>query len=415
MSSIQLIERDSLPISSSEFSELQAQASFRSLVRSGVVSIAVGKDGRFRLTASHYLGSATLENGWRLYVQEKAKGTVRGLFAILSNARYRLPEARTWAEGDGAIFLHIAAQFLSSVETYLSRGRVRQYIRQIEETSKPRGRILTRETIKLLARARPTYVAVSLWNLTPDVRVNQILAFCLTEIEFLALQRPEMKPLLSRARRLFMAFQDANFSHLQRLTARERAKELESCISSLRGEQHRPMLECAYPLFVGGGLMGNFSAQFKLPAIFVDMEFLFERACVSVLMHSQTLEYRHRPYSKTPLFQGGSGYTVEPDILLGTDKTSLAVGDVKYKSLGEKEQAGASDVYQLLAHAQAFGVQKAFLVFPGLRPLVRKLGISREGVEVRLFVVRPEHLANDLEDAVLHFCSFLPPVAVAVA
>lgn len=68
--------------------------------------------------------------------------------------------------------------------------------------------------------------------------------------------------------------------------------------------------------------------------------------------------------------------------------------DVKYKVY--EGHASASDLYQLLAHASAFGANFAALLFPTEEFTVRELGSSRSGVAVSIFGVRIENLADDL-------------------
>lgn len=70
------------------------------------------------------------------------------------------------------------------------------------------------------------------------------------------------------------------------------------------------------------------------------------------------------------------------------------MGDVKYKEFDGS--AAASDVYQLLAHAKAFGALSAFLIFPGDTYSVRELGTSRQGIDTAFFSVRVQHLQEDL-------------------
>lgn len=399
MGSIVLVEREARPISDSDFTELTRQPSFARLLRSGIVSVSTTRQGGLKLVASHFVGGAELENGDKIEVLEKAPGTVSGLFSLLSNARYRLPGVSSTATADGAMFLHIAAQFLSLVEKYLSSGRERHYEQRPMITDRPRGRLDVQKTVQLAARGVAGRVAVRCWQLTADTQINRVLAYCLAEIEQMVLQRPEMNVLLARSRRLFLAFQDVSFMPLARLSPAGRANVLKKCLSSQRGGM-REILECAYPLFAGGGLFGSKQSNFELPSIFVDMEYLFERACVQVLERVGESLPHHEDYQTTYLFREKVGKKVEPDIHLVLGGAAVAVGDVKYKTLEEDAVAIASDVYQLLAHSEAFHVSKAFLVFPGVAPTIRTVGTSHRGIEVSLLTVRPGNLLTDLTQAV---------------
>lgn len=391
---IKLVEWESHALTRTQFEQLQQQPSFTRLLQSGVVSLGTSRHGGFKLTASHYVGSARLENGIEIDIAEKAPGTIAGLFEQLSNARFKLPKVATNATSNGIIFLHIARQFLDLTEQYLGRGRVREYQRASHVTSSPKGRLDIRGTMRIKSRAQAGRVSVCPWVLTPDVYINQVLAYCLAELENLVLHRGEMSSLLNRSRRLFLAFQDVEFRNLRWQRPESRAEGLQRLLAQVNVAE-RQMLECAYPLYVGGGLFGDEKGLHQTPSLFLDLEYLFERACVDAFSRRKDGP-KIEKLSKTTLFKEG-GETVHPDITLATEGQIVAIGDVKYKNMQFGTGLVAADLYQLLAHAEAVNVKKAFLVYPGTSQVTRRLGTSMRGTEVFATTVRPRQLDDDLQ------------------
>jgi 5-methylcytosine-specific restriction endonuclease McrBC regulatory subunit McrC len=390
-------ERGALQISEEVFARLRQQPSFNRLLVGGILSASISGN-KLELSASHYLGTAHLENSWTIEVREKAPGTLRGLFAELSNARYKLADADAESYFDGELFGHVVTAFLKATEEYVSRGRFRRYENVDQTTRRPRGKINFQETIKHHCRGDLSTAHVTSSQLTADTPQNQIIGYCLAQIEVLSLQYPSLKPLLPKARTLYLMFGDTDHHALNRLPDYLRVARLSALMSDSRARPSlRNVLELAFPLFVGGGLHGSELANFKLPALFVDMEFLFEQSVLRLFDQTTGLKATSGKTEKVKLFpKGVSRYRCDPDIVVSSSALrTFAVGDVKYKTLATKGPAN-DDVYQLLAHAEAFSVKEAFLVYPGDRFTSFKLGQARSDISVTVFSVRPQLLRQDI-------------------
>lgn len=393
-----VIERSSLILNSEDFSELQQQPSFIKMLETGVLTVGMHSRGLFELTASHYLGAANLENNWTIEVTEKFTGTLRGLFDVLSNARYKFTNTLTSGHVDGSVLAHIANTYLSAVEKYVSHGRMQAYQQKSISTKRPSGRLDIRGTIRHVSRGMASTAQVTAFQLTPDILANQIFAYCLVEIEVLAFKNATMHSLLYRVRTLFLLFGDVQYLGLVRLSRTARAEKINRCIEQRAiGQEMRSALELAFPLFVGGGLFGVTADDFRLQSLFVDMEFLFEQSVLKAFQRATNFLSTSGKSSRVRVFPKGSRrFRCEPDIVLSIKAGDmLAVGDVKYKTL-EKSGVANSDVYQLLAHAGAFGVEKAFLIYPGEGFSHKTFGSTHDGTYVDIFTVRPGYLLLDV-------------------
>jgi 5-methylcytosine-specific restriction endonuclease McrBC regulatory subunit McrC len=391
-----LTERKPQEISAEDFQVLQRQPSFNSLIELKILSVVMRGRNRFELNPSHYLGAASLENSWVIEIIEKAAGTLRGLFEELSSARYKIPKASISSSADGAIFLHIANSFLDSVEIYLGRGRVKNYEVCSYPTSRPSGRIDFAKSIKHISRGDPSTICVSSFVLTPDIIQNRIIAYCLVVIEVFARHKSFMREVLVRARTLYLIFRDVKYAQYSRMSVSSRVDCITEAIRKERfGTELENTLELAFPIFVGGGLFGLDNADFQTSSMFIDMEYLFEVAILKRFNLSGAYAVRGKGCG-VKIFPEISKYRCEPDVVLqNKERRPLAVGDVKYKTL-EISGPSQSDVYQVLAHAEAFSVSTAFLVFPASEFSSKNYGRANNGVGLTVFTVRAEYLGEDV-------------------
>lgn len=396
--SLKVRERSSYGITIDEFNSLQTQPTFQGLIKSRVLGIGMRPDGSLELRASHYVGTVILENLWTITITEKVVGSTEGLFSFLSNARFKLPPGQTYASTDGAIFVHIVESFVEAVEKYVSIGRKKEYQLAILNTQRPSGRIMLRETIRFFSRGKQDRVSAATFNLSHDIYVNQVIAYCLAEIEVLANIHIRLKNILNRTRNSFLLFSDSNYHILKNTSDSIKANQLRSYLqkTSLQVEL-KEALEMAFPLLCGGGIFGNSNINFKNQTLFFDLQFLFEHSVLAVLKNFHGIVANSGSAFAQKLFGAGTNrYNCEPDLVVSdTSEKRLAVGDVKYKEL-ESGFPDNSDVYQLLAHASAFQVSKSFLIYPSDNFSQRLIGRSANSIEVYIFTIRPSRLEKDI-------------------
>jgi 5-methylcytosine-specific restriction endonuclease McrBC regulatory subunit McrC len=377
---------------------MQGQPAFKSLVKSRILTVRMGEAGNFELLASHYIGTIVLENSWRITVTEKVIGTTAGLFNFLSQARLKVPQGYSDASTDGVVFVHIVKSFVEAVEKYVGIGRKKEYQLNSFDTERPSGRILMKETIRHFSRGIQNVVTVSAFRLSANVFPNQVIAYCLAEIEVLAARYIALTELLNRTRNLFLLFSDVSYADIKNEKQSNRAASLKLCLRQpALSKELRTALEMAFPLLCGGGVFGEVSSTFKNQALFFDLEFLFEYCVLIMFQGWPGLDVRRgADYARKLLGPHTTRYKCEPDIVIRDTKDQiLSIGDVKYKDL-DRGLPDNSDVYQLLAHASAFAVAKCFLIYPSDVYSRRTIGRTSHAIELIVFTVRPSHLSVDV-------------------
>ena len=95
---------------------------------------------------------------------------------------------------------------------------------------------------------------------------------------------------------------------------------------------------------------------------------------------------------EVPLLRGGEGLGAAPDIVVETDERRILC-DAKYRRHGSR--VGRDELYQVMAHADAYDADEAALIVPRLdnHDSDRFLGRDSRGCAYRVVVVE----ANDSE------------------
>ena len=130
---------------------------------------------------------------------------------------------------------------------------------------------------------------------------------------------------------------------------------------------------------------------------FIGLHDLFEKAVRRTIGSLLGPDFRVRKGSdfNSRLFTESTRYDTDPDVVVEGPSRTL-VGDVKYKKpLGSSGKLVRSkDVYQLLAHASAFGADGCFTVDAGAGEQMRGryLGKSPTGIPTWSFKVSPSKL-----------------------
>ena len=141
---------------------------------------------------------------------------------------------------------------------------------------------------------------------------------------------------------------------------------------------------------------------------FLNLQTIFEEAIRNAIRDSlapaMTVEpARNRP----PLFsRQPDRYRANPDVIIAATQTPLAIADAKYKDYsGWPDQ---SDIFELVAHAAAYGVHTALIFYPedgGYS--VRDLGPSATNCHVWIFGITFDNFLDDVRRA-LQVAGLLP-------
>jgi 5-methylcytosine-specific restriction endonuclease McrBC regulatory subunit McrC len=401
--SIRVRERSSAPLTEADYRRLEASPAALSLVDAGILSLVRSRSVPFGVRAGPFVGRANVDAGLTISIDEKVPGALRALLGFALPTDIRAAPAPSFVEADSPVLELFASRFLDELGRHLVRGRIKEYQRQPELASVPRGRLDLRATLGHRARGRVDRVAYHRPVLSANITINRVFALALRAVEAYASVMPTSTALRVRARRLSTLFDDVSVVDMLRATPASLRRLADMAIADARStdEVHRA-LEYARALILYLGAWSD-TRDTELPeSYFANLEVLFEEAVRVVL--GEVLERRvwKGGALNSPLFVDVTdAYIVDPDlVVLCDDDTPLIVGDVKYKDLtGTPDH---SDVYQLAAHAHALGVTRTVLVYPGTTPHLERLGTTTAGVEVWWAAVRSVELPADLEATVGH-------------
>jgi len=259
-------------------------------------------------------------------------------------------------------------------------GLHRDYVRKEIETPVIRGRLLIKETVlKQWARSAFDRATVSPYDYSRDVLINQAIRYTLWHVlrtyERVA-THPDpliLKDLDVAVRAMANVTLDRSRGFLPAL----RRLLLDDAIPNTRFYMRRLLHLCHMILDdLGIDLEDPKGQRVALPAMVVNMERVFQQFLrLSIRQELQnmtnvdcwntTREHRHSLFLPAEGIPGGMRAEVaeqeyaEPDFVVAKDGKPSLICDAKYAT--ERHRA---DVYQVVAHALAYGAVNALLIYP---------------------------------------------------
>ena len=394
---IRLTDRSTQPISKELYSMLGNSPEFQKMIDIGAVSLVRSKKNPYAVRASSYVGTAVLEKGYRLIIAEKFPGTLRALLNWVVPRDLRLADLPA-QYASGMDFLRLLAErFLDCLGSYLSRGRLKEYRANLEQSFMPAGRIDVQRTAMLAATGKVAQIAYWRSELSADLELNRLLAFSLFCISRWTWSDTGLPAIVARARRIAALFEDVRWLHLAALPSGDLSDVFENVLLDTRinGELRDAVLLARVLMLYLGGVPEDFRASAP-HSVLINLEPLFEeatrRALAGVLPQCTV---REGEALKKRLFDGEAGtYEVNPDIVAGATGRIFVVADCKFKSLKGSPQH--DDVYQVFAHATALECRQALIIYPGDDLRITDHGVSHSGVRLCSALVRPTLLGEDL-------------------
>lgn len=399
MSASQIVirERSTVPISEPEYRRLESSDAVLELVSLGVLSLVRSRTTPFGVKAGSLVGEAVIDAGRRLVVTEKVPGSLHALLRWAVPRDFRSLEAPAYVDADSPVLEVFAARFLDILAGYLQRGRIKEYERLRERSSRPRGRLDLHQTMRLRARGNFTQVGHITSDLQGNILINQLMTLGLHAVEAYATVAGAGPALRSRARSYAALFSDVETLALQRQSRRAKASAFETALGDKRAiGDVSDALSYARALVLNLGAWPLAEEQLIPESYFLNLETLFEDAVRQVASECrEDVRVSRGSVLKHPLFTNREDdYIADPDLVLVTSHGRPVVADCKYKDLqGKPDHA---DVYQLVAHAQAFGATTAVLVYPGGSYAYTPLGTTVGGISVAWARVRSSALEPDV-------------------
>lgn len=385
MLEVTVTERGETELDPAAWELLQHDESFWALVDRKLLTIRYSGRGDPKLGAHGFVGRALIGDV-SISVVEKIPGALQALLGFATGSDFRIERQETTASELGPLVVLIVSQFVDLVRSYASRGREWRYERESRVGSLVGGRINISRTVSLHARGLRHVVAFDKNTVTYRTDLNRVIAAALAQVERIAKVIPIPDETLFAVRSLSTLFgdcMDATLILTDRLRLARMSDELRD---NLGDDKHADLLALASLLLMHESFDRPSTQRRRLPrSWFLNLETLFESAV------RRALRQRLKPnFSVTdgrrgakPIFSTHEDeFTANPDIVIA-GKSRAMVGDVKYKTWNGS--ASASDLNQLLVHAEAFGAREAFLVFPSAAFEARDLGVAATGCRTWLF------------------------------
>lgn len=397
MAPIEVRERSTVPLSEGDYRALEQSDVVLELVGLGVLSLVRSRATPFGVRAGSLVGESVITSGRRLVVREKVPGSLHALLRWAVPHDFRTAPAPAFVDADSPVLEVFAARFLDLLARHLQRGRIKEYGRFREQSSRPRGRIDLRRTIHLRSRGIATRVDHRRTVLHADILLNQLLALGLHAVESYVTVAGASAALTTRARSFAALFDDVDVLGMQRQPRGSKSRAFESALSDSRATGDiSDALSYARALVLNLGAWPLTEEHLVPESYFLNLETLFEDAVRQVateaLIH---VSVSRGSQLERPLFVDRDAvYVADPDIVMSWPDARPVVADCKYKDLQGLPDHG--DVYQLVAHAQAFGSTTAALVYPGTDYAIQSLGTTVGGVAVSWATVRVSHLDQDV-------------------
>lgn len=394
MISVSVQERSTVRISKDQFGELSGSRTFWELVDAGVVSLVRSSRYPHGLRAGAYVGNAVLESGMELRIKEKAAGSVSSLIRWSGPSDRNLFAAFSGTSESQMLTLLVEA-FLGEMEAYLAEGRVREYTRSLCLTSRPRGRIDFRHSLRMRARGDYGRVAVRRSDLSDEIEINRLLWLGLWRANRISEAKKDLD-LQRRCRSVNTVFEKLHSAGLKGAGTLEVSRLFDQALMDPRVEGHvARALEYARAICLGLDPISDADDHPVGSSYFVRLEFLFERAvrgCMSSVLGrrvSSGAEFKKNAFS-----QVSGAFEANPDLVVAEDEVFEFIGDCKYKSLGRHPEH--SDVYQVLAHSVTFECARSILVYPSDNFRKREYANWNGESSLLVFGVRLPQLEQDL-------------------
>jgi 5-methylcytosine-specific restriction endonuclease McrBC regulatory subunit McrC len=383
---ISVRERGNSPVSPGDWKAISSDPTFWMLVERQIVGVSGASAGKFCLVGNCYVGRA-LVGGRTLEIREKVPGAFDGLVRLQAPTAPRIERAPSPVTPNASSTAPLISLFIRAARAYLSKAKKMAYIQVPEAGAIIGGRLDVVRTARLRARGIRHRAAFYRTVLTVDLPINQAVYAALREVERLALVSLIPAADLADTRALRLGLQDCLQSVLS-----ARRTDLAQIASTIAGDSQQPpeiveVAALAGAVLDAAGFGGGDAWDRTVPrAWFVNLENLFEKSLRNVLQQvvGPSLQVTG-PMDRPSLFEPQNGrYRANPDIVFRRRGTACAIADAKYKEFDSWPLA--TDIYEIVAHAAAYGATKAMLFYPSDDGFsARPLGRSRTGCDLWAF------------------------------
>lgn len=306
-------------------------------------------DETWELTNEGYAGRVNLPDGWTLILEPKV--TLANLFGMLEYA-YDLESAEflegTYdADSIEGFFDRVANILAQNVIRRSNQGFHKEYVAKEETAEFVRGKIDVEKTAREPWKPE---VHQTRRDLTADIEDNRILFWTLWKVLSSDLLRDQTR---TKVRRAVRSLQD--IASLQEYAASDCTGRSYRRLNSDYDFMH----SLCYLLLDNSGPTRERGDHQMVPFT-VDMPTLYERFVARWLDDHLPSPFSAQAQQTVTIHQSPS-IQFDVDIVIRRDGEVVAVADTKYK---QRSQPDTSDIEQVIAYAEAYDVEEAYLVYP---------------------------------------------------
>lgn len=411
---IAVVERRTRSLTPEEYRALHDAPGFWDLDERGYVSLRTTSRGG-HLIGQKYVGRA-VAGDVEVQVVAKAADTLAALVSAATGAEVRIEQADSPATAFDVVSRALIGEFVTAAGRYIASRRTPRYAYSDTHGPTLGGTLDMARTIELHAQGFPETFAFTEGRVVRDEPIDRLVLAGLDEVDRAGPALGLGDATLYGARWLAGALHEVRDERYL-LTGRDDHLAVSDVIERDRtsGLDDVDLARLAAVTLLHQGF-GPTAARIggQVPrAWFLDLETLFEQAVRETLRAVlETAEVdRGETFDRRLFFGGSDASRTHPDLVAHQDGAVLAVGDVKYKTLRaglagvdddtevdrRDKKAGRPDLYQVLVHAAAAGIDRAFLVYVGDDAYqCRYLGRSATGCRTWTAQVRPLYLRDDL-------------------
>jgi len=336
--------------------------------------------GCIRLRPTHFIGSVAIGD-YHLLVQPKVQD-LRSVFFLLERAYHLDLDNRDAVDHEEAADLcqYLVRVLVRQLQHIVRHGVRRGYVEREEDLAVMRGRFDGEAQFRRNL-GRPELVACIHDEFTADLLEHHLIAMTLEGLLAARFWPPDLR------RQLSVLLAEFTFGPRPPLTVRdfERVR-----FDRLNRHYETPLGICR--LLAANRAVGSADGAVQTAGFLVDMNILFQDFVAKYLEEKMPVrDHRLSVGSQEPnrLDRSGTGRHLDliADLVIRGPDGPLAVLDTKYRDI-DAGPVAASEVYQVVAYAHAFDVDKIALVYPSAEPQPRAYSLKGPGsLELRAFGV----------------------------
>ncbi|WP_457537900.1 5-methylcytosine restriction system specificity protein McrC [Williamsia sp. R60] len=349
-------------------------------VLAGVANLRSTRLG-YELEIGPYVGTLLIGSE-EIVVAELVPGTVSACLELSRTGR-KIGEQSSYSNRTLTPNDAVARAYTDAVASCLQNGVLKEYSDLTALTSRPRGRLLIRDSIRRPWSHGKENVMVATWrHLSEDTPLNRTLLAAGIRAQYLL---PNNDVGLKLLRECIISLSGAQLQSAPDLVPLE---GISDPVTARAISLARTILDGVPDISpTSTQSTSRFSAWINVARV-------FEEAIFSICRNLHPLSTFVGSSLGVSLFHNDTGTEqciakrADPDIVLKLEHGTLIL-DAKYRRSGEKVSDDA--IYQLIAHADAFSARAATIVTPAIvsPPQVRRLGQTRGGCSIFTISVDP--------------------------